>query len=161
MGTLIGIVSGMAVVGIVVVLIRHFSRKKVTTPASSTTVITGSAGGGGGGVTVPTVYNAYTIKKAFLSNSNYVPYATLEEALDKNLENSGFTNQDGTVYASSMENDKVAFNDAIGNTLFPSGNYFYEPTFEMLYIDVNGVMTFSSIVNKTGLNSQNINDLYQ
>ncbi|MBA4849025.1 hypothetical protein [Emticicia sp. BO119] len=123
--------------------------KAITVDASSViTIYNGTA----------TALPSFIIKDAY-GGSN-TPYASLNDALDKNLEGSGFTNRNASIYASAMNNGVKAYTSALGLTTFPAGNYFYDTNFEMLSIDVNGVMTFSSDVTKSGLNSQNITDSY-
>lgn len=102
----------------------------------------------------------FVIKDAYL-NGNYAPYGSLNEALDKNLEGSGATNRDATVYASSMQTGQKAYTSAAATQPFPQGNYFYPLTFEMLSIAVDGTMTFSTDVSKNGINPMDIKDSYQ
>ncbi|WP_337045383.1 hypothetical protein [Emticicia sp. 17c] len=108
----------------------------------------------------PVTYNPFSIKKAYQNGSTYVAYSSLQDALDKNLEGSGFTNQTTTLYATSMDNNKIAYLDAQGATLFPAGKYFYDTTFEMLLIGQDGVMHFQSDVTKSNLNAQTIKESY-
>ncbi|MBA4849491.1 hypothetical protein [Emticicia sp. BO119] len=161
---IIGAVSIIGVVGITVAIIRYFSKKK-STPVildKSSTVVVGASGGGGSGTGTPNVppsntLSAFTIKKAYLDNGIYLSYVSIDEALDKNLDEE-VTNQNGTVYTTSMDDGSIAFNEVSGNTFYPTGFYFYEPTTEMLLIDQQGVMHFYHDIDKNGLNAQPIKD---
>lgn len=102
----------------------------------------------------------FIIKDAYLDGT-YQPYASLTEALDKNLEGSGVTNRDATIYASSMVTGQKAYTSGAATTPYAQGKYFYLDTWEMLNIAVDGTMTFSTDVNKTGLNPLDIKDSYQ
>lgn len=105
---------------------------------------------------------AFTIKDAWLNGSNYEPYATLVDAMDKNFENSGFTNRNATIYAAAMTNGLVAYTNANGTTLYPQGRYFYDTTFEYLYVNPQGVMSiFPDISKPTNLNLFTINESTQ
>lgn len=157
---LIGILS--TVVGVVggFFLFRYLSKRNKTSPTTTGVVATTTATGGGTvieNVNNGNAYNPYSIRTAYLDNALYLPYADLEDALDKNLEESGFTNKTETIYATSMNNGNKAYQNVNGTVLFPAGKYFYESTFEMLLIDQQGVMSFYNDVDKVGLNAQIIN----
>lgn len=151
-------------------LVRYFRKKSVATamvantPVVSSSTTASSTTSSDTPVTVPVpnpvTYNPFSIQKAYQNGSTYVPYASLQDALDKNLEGSGFINQTATLYATSMDNNKIAYLDAQGATLFPAGKYFYDTTFEMLLIGQDGVMHFQSDVTKSNLNAQTIKESY-
>lgn len=158
LSTVVGMIGGFF-------LFRLLSKRNSTTAIAPTIVAT--TGGGGGGTTVENNYNGggngnlyypFSIQTAYLDNISYLPYSNVDDALDKNLEDSGFTNKTETIYATSMDTGNKAYQNVNGTILFPEGNYFYETTFEMLVIDQLGVMHFYNDIDKTGLNAQIIND---
>lgn len=83
---------------------------------------------------------SFTIQDAYLSNGNYVPYASLVDAMDKNFDESGFTNRNATLYTVAMENGQNAYLDATGTTKYPEGNYFFYEEFKYLAVNANGVL---------------------
>lgn len=100
---------------------------------------------------------SFTIQDAYLDGATYIPYASLVDAMDKNFDESGFTNRNATLYASAMDTNQIAYSNAIGTVLFPEGNYFYGEEFKYLSINAQGVMFLFSDITKPALTPININ----
>lgn len=157
----IAIGAGVALLAVAAVAIFRSLRKNTQVENTSYQVVASSSGGSGGSGSNTTTYNPFAINIQWLNGSTYQNYASLQDALDKNLEGEGFTNSSATIYATSMDNGNKAFTSAQGTTTYPAGSYYYETTGEMLSIASDGTMTFSSNITKVNPISVNIKDSYQ
>jgi hypothetical protein len=140
-GTLIGVAA-------ITYLIYKYQKdknvKKVLITDTNDVVTITTSGGGTTSTTLP----SFVIKDMWLNGSNYTNYISLNDALDKNFENSGFTNRESVLFASAMNNSVKAYSNSEGTVLYPSGSYYFSATGEMLSITSDGIMTFSSDILK-------------
>ena len=99
---------------------------------------------------------AFTFKDAWLNGATYENYASLVDAMDKNFENSGFTNRTATLYTTSMNTNNIAYSNAGGTILYPQGNYFDDTNFRYFSINAQGIMFLFGDEDNSGLNPINI-----
>ncbi len=91
---------------------------------------------------------SFAFQDGYTSNGGYTKYASTADATDKNFEESGFINRNGTIYATDMVNGAKAYSNAQGTELYPAGVYFYGTDFTTITILADGTMTFSSDIQK-------------
>lgn len=110
--------------------------------------------------TATTNLPSFSIKNAYWSGSQFLSYSSLDDTLDKNLDET-FINRTATIYALNMTNGTKAYLDVSGTVVYPSGLYYYETTGQMLQVAADGTMTFTSDVTKpTNLSATTITESY-
>lgn len=100
-------------------------------------------GGGGGGASDASSLplQEFTISDRYYLNGTPTVYASIADAFDKTLEDSGFGNRLGLLYADSITNGFIAYSSNSRTTKYPTGIYYFPSQNTVLQINNDGVIT--------------------
>ncbi len=160
------VIGGVAGLGLLTYALWKMQQESKTTKLTTTkfqvnsdtpnTIITDSSPITTTNPTLP----SHLIKNAYWSGSQFVPYSSLDDAIDKNFDES-FVNRTATIYALDMNTGTKAYLDVSGLVLYTAGIYYFETTGQRLQIANDGTMTFSSDVEKpTNLSATSVTESY-
>lgn len=130
------IVGAVAVIGGGFSVYWFFFRKKSNV---SNVPVSDASGGGGAASSLP--INSFVINDRYYLNGTPTVYASVLDAYDKTLEDSGFGNRLTTIYADSLASGFVAYTSENRISTYPQGIYYYPAQNLAFTVNASGVIT--------------------